>query len=297
MKCPRCDLPVEPDESQCSVCGEILHSAGDRSAVFPKRTDNPPPKREPSAESRATSDEPLSFLAYNPSLTRYAIWWMVACAVFAALFTGVAAVHYSIEAMYGAFICGGLIAIPLIFLLFTKILQIFYAFRKEVMIVTGFAVAVGCFYLVAKGIERSNIQVDTAGVHDLATNENFTRTLVTLIICGTVLLGLIPVVRTIVRGLALRTGTKRYASDTEQEMQIRTSENTTTLQLKKMELEYEIEMRKLELEQERLKFESERTLLLAANQQKLLENNTGTVTHPAPPPPPPATTATDEKAI
>src|SRR5690606_35056235 len=86
MKCPRCDLPVEPDESQCSVCGEILHSAGDRSAVFPKRTDNPPPKREPSAESRATSEEPLSFLAYNPSLTKYAIWWMVACAVFAALF-------------------------------------------------------------------------------------------------------------------------------------------------------------------------------------------------------------------
>jgi len=284
MKCPRCGLPVDPEDRQCNVCGEILTAAREKVSVAAAE--------KATARSAKPEAEELPFLNYNPAMPKYGIWWMIACAVFAVACIGVAFVHYSIEAMWASFISAALIFVPVLFILFGRSLQIAHSFRKELMIVVGVVGAVACFYLLAKGIEKSDIQVETSGINELATNENFTRTLVTGIVCMTILIGLIPIGKMVIRGMALGSGTDRFKTDTQREMHTRSSENTTAVELRKLELSHDLELRRLELEQERLRLEAQQVALLSDNRTQLLTDErqrpANAPNTPPPPPPPPA---------
>lgn len=289
MKCPRCRMPVDSDETQCSVCGEILRTA--KSNAFSPA--------EPVADEIAKPGPPpvAPKLELTPQLMKFGVVWMVLCAAFSILCIAYAFYDYSIEAMWASFIAAGLAGLPLLYVILGRTVEVAYWFRKELTIVTGIAGAIFCVYLLAQAIMKSNIQVETAGMQELATNENFTKTLVTAIICLSIIAVMIPLGRMLLKSSTVKTFTSRYETDSKQDIQTRTSENLTNLELRKLELTHEVELRKLEIEREKLQMENERLNLLTHNSQLLIANQAqsaeqapGTLpqTPPTPPPPPPS---------
>jgi hypothetical protein len=284
-------MPVDSDESQCSVCGEIIRSGRERFAK-PGASQNTAEDNMPSSADLFHAPK----LELTPQMMKFGIVWMVLCAAFSILCISYAFYDYSIEAMWASFIAAGLAGLPLLYVILGRTVEVAYWFRKELTIVTGIAGVIFCIYLLAQAILKSNIQVETAGMQEMATNENFTKTLITGIICITLIAVMIPVARMLLKSSTVKTFTNRYEIDSRQDMHTRSSENTTSLELRKLELAHEVELRKLELEREKLQMESERLNLLTHNSQLLIAQQqsgeqqpgqAGGASPPLPPTPPP----------
>ncbi len=285
MKCRRCGLPVEPDDSQCGVCGEILTDTRETPA-FDGSADNR--YADPAFDSEA--GRPLR-MTITPAMQKFGVIWMVSCALFALVCILLAFAEFSTEAMWAAFIAAALVSVPILFIVLGRTVEVAYYFRKELTVFVGIGGAVLCFYLLARAIQKSNVRVETAGMQEMVTNENFTKTLITAIICITVIAALLPIGKMLLKGSAMNIGAGRYQADSSQQQHIRASENINTLELRKLELTHEIELRKLELEKERIRIEGERYTLLADNRSKLLIDDRDSDTpgrSAASPPPPPA---------
>ncbi len=290
MKCHRCGLPVEPGDRQCSVCGEILTSNREGSTAFSSSSIASGEQSHPGENVRSMR------MTITPAMQKFGVIWMVACAVFALGCILLAFAEFSTEAMWAAFISAALVSVPILFVVLGRTVEVAYYFRKELTVFVGIGGAVLCFYLLARAIQKSNVRVETAGMQEMVTNENFTKTLITAIICITIIGALLPIGKMILKGAAMNIGAGRYKTDSSQQQHIRASENINTLELRKLELTHEIEIRKLELEKERIRIEAERYTLLADNRDKLLTDDRTSKTPdpaagippPPPPPPPPA---------
>lgn len=279
MKCPRCRVPVESDETQCTVCGEVLKYSKER----------PKPEPPPTEEINTVEELGLKF-EISPSLAKIGIVWMVSCVLFAIVAIGVAFQASSIEAMWASFVAAGLAALPIIYVIMGRSVEVAYWFRKELTMLCGLGGAIFCVYLLSKAITKSQIQVETSGMQEMVTNENFTKTLITGIICVSLIAVMLPIAKMLMKSSSVKTFTDRYEMDSRQDMHTRESENMTSLELRKLELSHEVELRKLELERQRLEMEAERMQLLSVDPQLLLAMKTSgdsSYTNAAPPPPPP----------
>lgn len=271
---------MDADETQCSVCGEFLtlerHS----------RRSSPPPwdGTEPAPPGPA----PAPRLEITPGMIKLGAVWMVCCVVFAIVCIAFAFHEYSTEAMWASFVAAGLAGLPLLYIVLGRTAETAYWFRKELTVLCGIAGALFGIYLLAKAILKANIRVETTGMQELATDQNFTKTLMTLIICITVIAALLPIARMLLKSSTSKVFTSRYDIDSKQDMHTRTSENATTVELRRLELAHEAELKRLELEKYRMQLESERLNLLAHDSRLMIPEGSGESApgSDAPPPPP-----------
>lgn len=295
MKCPRCRMAVDADEVQCSVCGEMLKARPSKNRLNTEGADNIETK-EPYRD-RGTSGPRLEL---TPGIIRIGVSWMICCVVFSLVAIGFAFYEYSIEAMWASFIAAALAGLPILYIILGRTVEAAYWYRKELMVLSGIAGGIFCVYLLGQAIIKSNVHVETAGMQEMVTNENFTKTLITAIICVSVILVMIPVARMLLKSSTMKTFTNRYETDSHQDMNIRASDNATSLELRRLELAHEAEMQRLELERHRIQIEADRVNLLTHESKLMLTAQTNESSNPSPnagpsptgqsypPPPPPA---------
>jgi len=286
MFCQRCGVPLEEGSEQCSVCGEHVV----KSRIVRTKQEN----TETSLPSDPHNEDPLGFLFSNDTLVKPAVIWMAICLLLALGFIGVAFVQYSVEAMYAAFVCGGLSLLPILLVILGRTIQVAITIRRALTLSFIAAVILAGIYLLAQGIRESNVKIDATGAIDLARNENFTKTLVTFIICVAVLAGLVPLIRLLMRGTDQIGKVSHYKAESHRTIAQQGSENETTIKLRQLENERDIALRKLEIEQQKVQIEARRQQLLdSRNSQALLTSDTQNPPHTAPPasetgsPPPP----------
>lgn len=273
MNCARCQVPLDEGDIQCGVCGEIVKPARPAEAS-PAASDNDTVIQRPRASTpRAAAG--VARLGLDPLLFKVSVWWMVACAAMAGIFIAVAFVKYSIEAMYASFVAAGLIAVPLVYIIFGRTVETAMSLRRELTLLAAILAALVGIYFLSLGIKQSDIHVETQGMQEMVTNTNFTKTLVTAIICITVIVGLLPIARMVFKGTSFSTELRGHQADAQTEIQAKTADNQNAYELRKLELQHELEIRKLELEKEKLRMENDRLTLLADNRMQLLTNESG----------------------
>lgn len=253
-------MPIDLDEVQCSVCGEVLPRNTQK-----METTAPPP--QPDAPGPAAPK-----LEITPGMVKIAVVWMVCCVLFAIVCIALAFHEFSIEAMWASFIAAGLAGLPLLYIVLGRTVEVVYWYRKELTVMLAIAGGTFCVYLIARAIMKSNIQIETTGMQQLITNENFTKTLVTAIICITVIAVLIPAAKMLLRSSTTKAFVSRYDIETEKDKHSRASENSTAVELRRLELAHEAEMRRLEVERERIRLEAEHKNLLAHESRLMIEN-------------------------
>lgn len=252
-------MPIDSDEVQCSVCGEVLPRQK-------QETESSQPPLSPDSTGPAAPK-----LEITPGMVKIAVVWMVCCVLFSILCIGLAFHEFSIEAMWASFISAGLAGLPLVYIVLGRTVEAVYWYRKELTIMLAIAGGTFCVYLIARAIIKSNIHIETTGIQQMVTNENFTKTLMTAIICITVIAVLIPAAKMLLRSSTAKAFVSRYDIETEKDKHSRASENSTAVELRRLELAHEAEMRRLEVERERIQLEAEHKNLLAHEGRLLIE--------------------------
>lgn len=259
---------MDADETQCSVCGEFL-------TFERRRFDSPPRPDGDDPAAPGPSPAPAPRLEITPGMMKLGAVWMVCCVVFAIICIAFAFHEYSTEAMWASFIAAGLAGLPLLYIILGRTAETAYWFRKELTMLCGIAGALFGVYLLAKAILKANIRVETAGMQELATDQNFTKTLMTMIICLTVIAALLPMAKMLLKSSTSKGFVNRYEIDSRQDMHTRTSENATAVELRRLELAHEAELKRLDLEQQRIQLEAERLNLLAHESRLMITEESG----------------------